>query len=62
MSVEEYCAERTAELGEFMGTVITGIYEGIRTGASDSESHFGEAAGRQHERWDAYFGGLAERQ
>lgn len=61
MSVEEYRVERIAKLGEFMGTIIAGIYEGIRNGASDNESHFGEAAGREHESWDAYFGGLAAR-
>ncbi|MEM9378938.1 MAG: SDR family oxidoreductase [Planctomycetota bacterium] len=58
MSVEEYRAERVAELGDFLGTVIAGIYEGIRNGASDRESRYREAAGRDHESWDAYFEAL----
>ena len=33
MTVQEYREERIAELGEFLGTVIAGIYEGIRDGA-----------------------------
>ena len=47
-SVEEYAQERKNELGEFMGTIIGGIYEGIRKGAFDVESDFFKAAGRQH--------------
>ncbi len=58
MTVEEYCDDRIAELGEFLGTVITGIYEGIRNGASNSESHFAVAAGREHQSWQLYFDGL----
>lgn len=61
MSVKEYRAERIAELGEFLGTVIAGIYEGIRTKAFDNESHFGDAAGRPHQNWDDYFSHLPER-
>ncbi len=55
MSVAEYREERIAELGDFLGTVIAGIYEGIRNGACDNESHYAEAAGREHQSWDAYF-------
>ncbi len=47
-SVEEYTQERQNELGEFMGTIIGGIYEGIRNGALDVESDFLKAAGRPH--------------
>ena len=64
MSVEEYRAERVAELGEFLGTVIAGIYEGIRGGLSDNQSHFSDAAGREHQSWNDYFqrlGGLKQR-
>jgi NAD(P)H dehydrogenase (quinone) len=32
MTVEEYRQARVAELGEFIGTVIAGIYQGIREG------------------------------
>ncbi len=55
MSVAEYREERIAELGEFMGTVIAGIYEGIRNGAANNESHFAQAAGREHQSWQSYF-------
>lgn len=55
MSVAEYRAERIAELGEFLGGVIAGIYEGIRNGAVDNESHFAQAAGREHQSWRTYF-------
>ena len=58
MSVDDYRAERQAELGEFMGTIIAGIYEGIRQGAWDNPSDFEAAAGRPHVGWDEYFGSL----
>ncbi len=61
MSVEQYRAERIAELGEFMGTVIAGIYESIREGAFENESDFHVAAGREHQSWESYFGDLAEK-
>ncbi len=55
VSVEAYRQERTAELGEFLGGVIAGIYEGIRMGAYDNPSHYFEAAGRPHQTWADYF-------
>ena len=55
MTVEEYRRERVAELGEFLGGIISGIYAGIRIGALDNTSHFATAAGRAHQRWDDYF-------
>ncbi|MEP4029947.1 SDR family oxidoreductase [Roseibium polysiphoniae] len=58
MSVEEFKQDRTAELGEFLGTVITGIYAGIRAGAFDNPSQYAEAAGRPHQSWNAYFAAL----
>lgn len=58
MSVDEYRAERQAELGEFLGTVIAGIYEGIRNGAVDNPSNFEAAAGRPHIDWADYFAAL----
>lgn len=48
VSVEEYLAERKAELGDFLGTVIAGIYEGIRNGANDIPSDYKKASGRAH--------------
>jgi NAD(P)H dehydrogenase (quinone) len=58
MSVAGYREERIAELGEFMGNVIAGIYEGIRNGAANNESHFALASGRDHQSWREYFDGL----
>ena len=58
MSVTEYREERIAELGEFIGNVIAGIYEGIRNGAANNESQFAVAAGRDHQSWREYFDGL----
>ena len=48
VSIEAYKKERIAELGEFMGTVIAGIYEGILKGANDVRLDFAKAAGRPH--------------
>ena len=58
MDVEAYRRERVGELGEFMGTVIAGIYEGIRDGAYDRPSDFEAAAGRPHQAWSDYFAAL----
>ncbi|MEZ6137564.1 MAG: SDR family oxidoreductase [Pirellulaceae bacterium] len=55
MTVKEYLEDRQAELGDFLGTVIAGIYEGIRNGAANQESQFAQAAGRKHQSWDDYF-------
>ncbi|MBD1260829.1 SDR family oxidoreductase [Maribacter polysiphoniae] len=48
VSVEAYAEDRKEELGEFMGTIITGIYEGIKNGSNDVPSDFETAAGRPH--------------
>ena len=48
VSVENYAAERKRELGDFIGTVIAGIYEGIRSGANNVASDFEIAVGRPH--------------
>ena len=58
MKAEDFRADRVADLGEFIGTVIVGIYEGIRDGAYDAPSGFEAAAGRPHQNWDDYFGAL----
>ncbi|MCR8724723.1 SDR family oxidoreductase [Frigidibacter sp. ROC022] len=59
MSVESFRADRTAELGAFLGAVIAGIYQSIRDGALDNPSDFETAAGRKHQSWDAWFGSLS---
>ncbi len=48
VSVDDYTAERKVELGAFMGTIIAGIYEGIKNGANDVPSDYVKAAGRPH--------------
>jgi NAD(P)H dehydrogenase (quinone) len=58
MTVEEYRKDRVAELGEFLGSVIAGIYQGIRDGEADNSSHYFEAAGREHVSWRTYFANL----
>ncbi|RCW92703.1 MULTISPECIES: SDR family oxidoreductase [Winogradskyella] len=48
LSVAAYKADRIAELGEFLGTIIAGIYEGIKNGANDVPSDYERATGRAH--------------
>lgn len=48
VSVADYKAERTAALGDFIGTIIAGIYEGIKEGANDVPSDFEKVTGRPH--------------
>ena len=48
VSFQDYLEERKTELGDFIGTVIAGIYEGIKEGANDVSSDFEKAAGRVH--------------
>lgn len=48
VSVEAYEKERKAVLGDFIGTVIAGIYNGIKIGVNDVPSDFEKAAGRPH--------------
>ena len=58
MDVAAYQADRVSELGEFIGQVIAGIYQGIRAGAYNAPSDFARAAGREHQSWSAYFRSL----
>ncbi|MDW7694659.1 SDR family oxidoreductase [Flammeovirgaceae bacterium SG7u.111] len=48
VSVEAYEKERKEELGDFIGTVIAGIYNGIRIGVNYVKSDFEKATGRPH--------------
>ncbi|CDF79095.1 NmrA family oxireductase [Formosa agariphila KMM 3901] len=48
VSVEEYKKERQHALGEFIGTIISGIYEGIKNGVNNVPSDYEKAAGRPH--------------
>ncbi|KYG77098.1 NAD(P)H dehydrogenase (quinone) [Roseivirga ehrenbergii] len=45
---EAYEKERKEELGEFIGSVIAGIYKGISDGVYNIPSDFEQAAGRPH--------------
>lgn len=58
ITVEAFRLQRKAELGEFIGTAITGIYQGIREGKADNSSDFLAAAGREHISWEDYFSAL----
>lgn len=58
MSVEAYRQDRTEALGDFLGPIIAGIYEGIRQGALDQPSDFQKACGRPHQDWANYFSGI----
>lgn len=59
MSVDAYRADRQAALGDQMGTIIAGIYEGIRSGVFDAPSDFEAAAGRPHRSWPDFFAELS---
>ena len=58
MTVEEYRIDRINELGEFIGSVIAGIYQGILNGKSNNRSDYVQAAGREHQSWNNYFKNL----
>ena len=55
MSVEDYRKTRSNELGDFLGTIIAGIYQGIRENKVNNPSDFLQAAGREHQSWDSFF-------
>ncbi|MBT8418511.1 MAG: NAD(P)H-binding protein [Silicimonas sp.] len=60
MSSAEFVADRTAELGDFIGPIIGGIYDGIRKGSYDRPGDFEAVTGRPHQTWDDYFSPLAK--
>ncbi|NNJ69044.1 MAG: NAD(P)H-binding protein [Boseongicola sp.] len=59
MTPDDFIADRTAELGDFIGPIIGGIYEGIRQGIYDAPSDFEAVVGRPHQSWEDYFGKLS---
>ena len=61
MCVEEYRNDRVAEYGDFFGSIIAGIYQGIRNGHADNPSDFKTVTGRSHQSWDEYFNQLKQR-
>jgi len=48
ISIDDYTKERKQELGEFMGKIIAGIYQGIKDGAYHVSSDYEKATGRPH--------------
>ncbi len=60
MSSAEFVADRTAELGDFIGPIIGGIYDGISKGTYDRSGDFQAVTGRPHQSWDDYFSSLAK--
>ncbi|WP_422037991.1 NAD(P)H-binding protein [Roseibium sp.] len=52
---ERFREDRIAEIGDFYGTVVAGIYEAIAAGAFDNESDFHAATGREHVSWPDVF-------
>ncbi|MBT8418858.1 MAG: NAD(P)H-binding protein [Silicimonas sp.] len=60
MSSADFVADRTAELGDFIGPIIGGIYDSIRLAAYDRPGDFEAVTGRPHQSWDAYFSSLAK--
>ncbi|MBM1108236.1 SDR family oxidoreductase [Aurantibacter crassamenti] len=48
VSVANYLIERKNALGDFIGTIISGIYEGIKNGANDVSSDYKKATGKSH--------------
>lgn len=61
MTVEEYLQDRVSAYGDFFGSIIAGIYQGIRNGHVDNSSDFKTAAGRSHQAWNDYFDQLKNR-
>jgi len=60
ISVDEYIKQRQAALGDFLGTVIGGIYEGIRNGKFNGTSDFTKVAGRAHLELDEMIKGYQQ--
>ncbi|WP_281858935.1 SDR family oxidoreductase [Litoreibacter halocynthiae] len=60
MSSEEFIADRTTELGDFIGPIIGGIYDGICKGTYDRPGDFEAVTGRPHQTWDDFFSSLAK--
>ncbi|MEO0980464.1 MAG: NAD(P)H-binding protein [Pseudomonadota bacterium] len=55
VDAKSFREDRIAEIGEFYGTVVAGIYAAIATGAFDNESQFRAATGREHISWPDFF-------
>ena len=62
VSIDEYLDFQKRVNGEFLGTVIAGIYTKIRNGEFNLDSDYKAAAGREHLEWDKYFDNLKQGQ
>lgn len=60
MSIKEYLSFQKQTNGEFLGTVISGIYTKIRNGEFNIDSDYEVAAGRQHIAWDKFFNNIKQ--
>lgn len=60
MTSAEFVDDRTVELGDFIGPIIGGIYDGINRGTYDRPGDFEAVTGRPHQSWDDYFSSLAK--
>ena len=58
MSPEAYLAFQQKSNGEFLGSIIAGIYSKIRNGEFNVPSEYESAAGRPHLEWDRYFSSI----
>lgn len=58
MTPEAFVADRIEELGDFIGPIIGGIYDGIRQGVYDRPGDFETVTGRPHQGWDDFFASL----
>jgi len=60
VSIEQYTKQRRAALGDRIGSVIAGIYAGIKGGEYEVPSDFYKVAGRQHLSVDEMIGRFTE--
>jgi NAD(P)H dehydrogenase (quinone) len=58
VSFDAFRAMSIDGLGEFVGTIIAGIYQGISQGKADNPSDFERSAGRPHQSWSNFFAAL----
>lgn len=61
LSIDAFRERTTSELGDFLGTIIAGIYQGIREGKVNNPSDYQTAAARAHQSWDDYFAVLKQK-
>lgn len=55
MNPEEFLKSQQRVNGDFLGTIIAGIYQKIRRDEFNVESDYESAAGREHISWKLYF-------